>query len=60
VGKLLLKAGPFKDCPSEGDFLVLGEQHPVSGVCPQYYLIENVENPQHPALWVPEKWLEKA
>ena len=59
IAKLLLKAGPFKDCSSEGDFVVLGDQQRVDLKFPPYYLIENIENPHHPTLWVPELWLER-
>ena len=59
IGKLLLKAASRGSQPTEGEFLVLGNEDRTARSEGHHYLLENIKNPDHFALWVPEEWLEK-
>ena len=58
LGCMLINSGPAKDWPTKGNFLVLGTADRRDGG--QDYLVENIKDPDHFALWVPEMWLEAA
>jgi len=60
AGKLFLKACSRGSQPTEGDFMVIGREDRTARDEGYHYLLENIKNPDHFALWVPEEWLERS
>lgn len=59
IGILLVATGPAIGWPIKGDFWVLGVGDRTGRGEGYEYLIEHLENPNHPTMWVPETWLKK-
>ena len=59
-GKKLLKFFSRGGQPTMGAFQVLGREDRTARDEGYHYLLENIENPDHFALWVPDLWLKRS